>query len=176
MSVTKKELMELANRFPERLRFSDDKIPVPDPLYFDVETYKNIEETLNKFQPMDIEVPDDLFDEFEFHRDFILFWLRSKRKFRLHISTPMMMILETSIEFLYIEICSDDKPMRHVPQLDRSDSISYKLAKMIEYILALQNISSKEINPGYINPPLLVYIFMKLVGKMNFIRKEINND
>ena len=66
--------------------------------------------------------------------------------------------------------------MRHVPQLDRSDSISYKLAKMIENILSLQNISSKEINPGYINPPLLVYIFMKLVGKMNFIRKENKNE
>ena len=60
--------------------------------------------------------------------------------------------------------------------MDRSDHLSYKLAKMIENILSLQNISSKEINPGYINPPLLVYIFMKLVAKINFIRKEINND
>lgn len=161
------------DNFPDRLKFSVDKIPIPKPIYLDKELYENINQCINQFQSFDCDIPKESFDEFHFHLDFMLFWLRSKQKFALSISVPMMMILEKSLDIIYYttipEYLHDDYG------IEKADLVSHKLTKMIEKILALQNISSKLINNGYTNVTILAYVFMRLIGKINYYIKEDKN-
>lgn len=159
--------------FPDRLKFQADKIVLPThSIVYGVRMLAAIEEAIEKFNEINIEVHYKNFDTLNFHKDFLLFYLHSLDIAVPNIHRDMDKVARESVEFIGIQILGNLNHLKIEKHAETIDNVFEELALCIKLMLFEQRISINKIDFGYLNIITVLYMFLRLIGKINFTKKE----
>lgn len=159
--------------FPDRLKFQTDKVVLPThSIVYSFQMLAAIEEVIEKFNEINIEVHYKDFDTLNFHKDFLLFYLHSLDIAVPNIHRDMDKVARESVEFIGIQILGNLNHLKINKHAETIDDVFEELALCIKLMLFEQRISIEKIDFGYLNIVTVLYMFLRLIGKINFIKKE----
>lgn len=159
--------------FPDRLKFQAKKIVLPThSIACDVQMRAAIEEVIEKFNEINIEVHYKDFGTLNFHKDFLLFYLHSKNISVPAIHRDMDKIALKAVDFIGMQIMGNLNHLKINKHGKIIDNVFEELVLCIKQMLFDQRISIKKIDFEHLNIVEVLYIFLHLISKINFTKKK----